>query len=269
MSIFEEDEKTSSHTLVIWAVVLLVLAGIGWGIWTMLQKDTLDKVTLCPSKGPVAQYVVLIDNTSPFSFNEKAALSQRIKSLVINDLPVGALISVFLLDEDYKQHDTPLFERCKPTQWKDDMKYLSSKRLVEKDYADKFDKPLDVVMQHISLDEKAKTSPIFEMLQLVGIKAFEHSNVQGDKQLIIFSDMVANEASFSMYRSTLPSYKEFANTPYGRKSTAMTLQDVKVTINMLTAEPSAAPYGKRSDFWAHYFEANQAKLESVNPMEGL
>jgi hypothetical protein len=269
MSIFEEDEKASSHTLVIWAVVSLVLAGIGWGVWTMLQKDTLDKVTLCPSKGPVGQYVVLIDNTSPFSHNEKAALSQRIKSLVINDLPVGALISVFLLDENYKQHDTPLFERCKPAQWRDDMKYLSSKRLVEKDYADKFEKPLDAVMQRISLDEKGKTSPIFEMLQLVGIKAFEHSNVEGDRKLIIFSDMVANEASFSMYRSTLPSYKEFANTPYGRKSTAMTLEGVNVTINMLTAEPNAAPFRKRSDFWGDYFEANKAKLEDVNPMEGL
>jgi hypothetical protein len=269
MSIFEEDEKTSSPTLVIWAVVLLVFAGIGWGALKMLQKDTFDKETLCPNKGPVAQYVVLIDNTSPFSHNEKAALSQRIESLVINDLPVGALISVFLLDENYKQHDTPLFERCKPAQWQDDMQYLSSKRLVEKEYADKFDKPLDAVMQQISLDEKAKTSPIFEMLQLVGIKAFEHSNVQGDKKLIIFSDMAANEASFSMYRPTLPSYKEFANTPYGRKSTAMTLKDVKVTINMLTAEPNAAPYRKRSDFWGDYFEANKAKLEGVNPMEGL
>lgn len=269
MSLFDDDEKTSSFTLLIWLVVAGVAAGLCWYAWYMFHKDVQDKTTLCPGKGPVGQYVVLIDNTSPFPFNQKAALSQRIKTLVLNDVPQGALVSVFILGEDYKQQAGPIFEKCKPAQWDDDMKLTASKKLVEKEYADKFAKPLDAVVHQISLDQKAKTSPIFEMLQLVGITGFQRANVKGDRHLIIYSDMVANMPQFSMYKSTLPSFKDFAGTSYGRSATALTLEGAVVTINMLAAEPAAAPYVKRSDFWAHYFEANKATLEGVTPMEAL
>jgi hypothetical protein len=269
MSLFEDDEKTSPYTVLIWLGVIGFAACLGWYAWYMYHKDVQDKVTLCPGKGPIGQYVVLIDNTSPFPHNQKVALSQRLKTLVLNEVPQGALVSVFLLGENYKQHDAPIFEKCKPTQWDDDMKLTASKKLVEREYAEKFERPLESVMHQISLDQKAKNSPIFEMLQLVGIKGFERANVQGDRHLIIYSDMVANMPQFSMYNSKLPAYKDFAITSYGRDATARALEGAVVTINMLAAEPAAAPYKMRSDFWAHYFEANKATLESVNPVEAL
>lgn len=269
MSLFEDDEKTSSYTWLMWLAIVAFGAWVSWYAWNNYHKDVQDKVTLCPSNGPSDHYVVLIDNTSPFPFNQKAALSQRIKTLVFSKVPEGALVSVFLLGEDYKRHDAPIFEKCKPAQWKDDMKFTASKKLFEKDYNERFAKPLDAVIQQISLDQKAKTSPIFEMLQLVGIKGFERVNVQGERHLIIYSDMVANMPQFSMYNTKLPTYKEFSNTPYGRDATTQTLEGAVVTINVLAAEPAAASYTKRSEFWERYFVASKVTLDGFYPMEAL
>lgn len=269
MSLFEDDEKTSSSTMLLWLVVIAIAGVLCWYGWYMYNKDGEDKVTLCPNKGPVEHYVVLIDNTSPFPFNQKAALSQRIKTMVLTKVPTGALVSVFLLGEDYKQHSTPVFEKCKPAQWKDDMKLRASKRLVEKQYAEKFAEPMNEIIQNISLDQKAKTSPIFEMLQLVGIKGFAEANVNGPRHLIIYSDMVANMPQFNMYTQKLPAFKDFANTPYGQSATAKTLEGAVVTFNVLATEPNAAPYRMRANFWSEYLEKNLATLDGFYPMEGL
>ncbi|MBB3273824.1 hypothetical protein FHW75_005037 [Pseudomonas sp. OG7] len=269
MSLFEDDEKTSSSTMLLWLVVIAFLGVLSWYGWYVFKKDGEDRVTLCPNKGPTAHYVVLIDNTSPFPFNQKAALSQRIKTMVLTKVPTGALVSVFLLGEDYQNQSTPVFEKCKPTQWNDDMKLVASKRLVEKEYDQKFAKPLNDVIKQIQLDQKAKTSPIFEMLQLVGIKGFAEANVKGPRHLIIYSDMVANMPQFNMYTQKLPAFKDFANTPYGQNATAKTLEGAVVTFNMLATEPNAAPYRMRSDFWSEYLEENHATLDEFNPMEGL
>ncbi|MDR7283166.1 hypothetical protein J2X84_001990 [Pseudomonas corrugata] len=269
MSLYEDEEKTSVSTLIYWLGAIAVVAAIGYFGWREFNKESFDKVTLCPSKGAVGQYVVLIDNTSPFPFNQKVALAQRLKTMVSTEVPEGALVTIFLLGEDYKHNDEPVFEKCNPGQWKDSKRMDAAKKFVEKDFNEKFAKPLDAVVRQISLDQTSKTSPIFEMLQLAGIKGFQRANVEGERQLIIYSDMVANMPQFSMYKSSLPSYKDFANTPYGRDSTAPSLEGAVVTINMLAAESSAATYLKRSEFWARYFEANHATLEHVYPMEGL
>jgi hypothetical protein len=269
MSLYETEKKSGLATVAICILAALVLVGVGFGAYYSFTKDTIDKVSLCPSSGATGHFVVLIDNTSPFPFTQKAALAQRLKSLVANDIPQGALLTVFLLGEDYKHNSSPVFEKCNPGQWAEKNQWSNTKKFVDKDFHEKFEKPLDDVVRQIPLDVRAKTSPIFEMLQLAGINGFQHANVHGEKQLIIFSDMAANMPQFSMYKTALAPYKDFAKTPYGRDSVAPALSGATVTINMLAAEPTAASFTKRSEFWAQYFSENGASLERVNPMEGL
>jgi hypothetical protein len=268
MSLFEEEKKSGLSTILVCLVALIILVIVGYGTYVTLTQETIDKVTLCPSGGPKGQYVVLIDNTSPFPFSQKAALAQRLKSMVLNDVPQGALVTLFLLGENYQQNDAPMFEKCNPGQWGEKNHITNTQKFVDKDFNEKFAKPLDEVVRKIPLNVRAKTSPIFEMLQIAGINGFKRSNVQGQKSLIIYSDMAANMPRFSMYK-VQSSYKDFAKTAYGQESIAPSLAGASVTINMLTAEPTAMPYNKRAEFWAQYFSENGASLDHVDPMEGL
>lgn len=271
MSIYRRKKNRTSPALVVFSVLatLAICGGIAFALWKNSNQETLDKVTLCPSSGPKAQYVVLIDNTSPFPFTQKAALKQRLRDTVVKDLPTGAMLTVFLLGEDYKHNGDPVFEKCNPGQWADGDGWTKTKKFVDEDFNEKFYKPLEAVVNAIPLDSRGKTSPIFEMLQIASIHGFNHQDADGEKRLIIFSDMAANTSEFSMYRNSQLTFKDFSKTSYYQKATAPSLADVSVTINMMTAEPNATPYQKRSEFWAHYFSANLANLEGVVPMEGL
>ncbi|MBC3409818.1 hypothetical protein HU720_00665 [Pseudomonas sp. SWRI51] len=232
-------------------------------------REVLDKETLCPSTGPKGQYVVLIDNTSPFPFTQKIALGQRLKTLVAEELPEGYLLSVFLLGEDFKSNEKPLFERCNPGQWKDRNQSTSNKKFVDRDFNQKFIKPFDDIVRKISLEERSKNSPIFQMLQLVGINGFERAHVTGERRLVIYSDMLANMPEFSMYRSNLAAYEDFRKTAYGQNAVAPGLQGSSVTINLLAADQKTLQNTKLSVFWEQYFQDNGASVEGFSRVEGL
>ena len=268
MSLYEEERNTGKRFL---AILLVILAAVtaAWFGHAAFTKETFDKVTLCPTKGPRGQYVVLIDNTSPFPFTQKAAMGQRLKNMVLNEIPEGYLLTVFLLDEDYKKHESPIFEKCNPGQWKDKNKYMAAKKFVTHVFDEDFAKPLDAVVGKISLEERSKNSPVFEILQLAGIHGFQRGNVQGEKKLIVYSDMMANMPQFSMYKGALPTYAGFRKTPYGQLSVAPGLEGVNVTINLLAADQKTVPYPKLTQFWAEYFESNGASLEAIVPVEAL
>lgn len=270
MSVYRKRNTTSPLVLLLYVLITVaLLLAAGYAIYAHFNAETFDKVTLCPTGGAKGQYVVLIDNTSPFPFTQKAALKQRLRDMVTNDIPAGAMLTVFVLGEDFKHNDEPVFEKCSPGQWVEGEGLTKTKKFVDKDFNEKFAKPLGAVLNRIPLDVRGKTSPIFEMLQLASIHGFRHENAKGDKTLIIYSDMAANTADFTMYKNPQLSYKDFAKTPYAQKVTAPALEDVSVIINMMATEPAVTPYAKRSEFWAQYFSANYASLDQVNPMEGL
>lgn len=269
MSVYAK-RKSNAGTWTLAAVIFIALFSAGWAyINFKLAHDTIDKETLCPTQGPKGHYVVLIDNTSPFPFTQKAALAQRLKNMISTDIPEGYLISVFLLGEKFEQNEKPIFERCNPGQWKDRSQLTATKKFVDRNFNEKFANPLHEVIRKIPLDQHSKFSPIFQMLQLVGINGFSHANVDGDRRLIIYSDMLANMPEFSMYRGAPMSFGEFAKTPYGRSAQAPGLKGAVVSINLLANEHKTAQTNRLGDFWANYFDANEASVDEINSMEGL
>ncbi|MNL95720.1 hypothetical protein D3C81_55230 [compost metagenome] len=269
MSVYAKRESSVGKWVWGGVIGLAVALALGGMAYYKMTHEALDKETLCPSSGPIGQYVVLIDNTSPFPFTQKAALSQRLKTMVLNDVPEGHLLSVFLLGENFEQNEKPIFERCNPGQWSNRNQLTATKKFVDRDFNEKFAKPLDAVVRHIPLDEHSKLSPIFQMLQLVGINGFDHANVKGDRKLVIYSDMLANMPDFSMYKGAPPSYADFAKSPYGRNAQAPGLNGAVVVINLLANEKKTLQTNRLGDFWANYFEANGASVEAIAAMEGL
>ncbi len=138
-------------------------------------------------------------------------------------------------------------------------------RKLRRQYEERFLEPLNKQAEGLVSAEPAKYSPIFEMLQMVSINSLRKHDVRGERELIIFSDMLHNTPQFSMYKGAAD-FAAFAGSDYGRKLT-LDLRDVRVELNVLINSPQLQT--KRNlAFWEAYFNKAGARIVAVRPLEG-
>jgi len=253
--------------IVLGTLALLVVLGVAAGIayFTMTRAEGLNKETLCPASGPTGHYVLLIDKTDPLTFTQNEAFAVMLRELVEKRIPEGYLLSVFSLGEDFKETAKPLVELCNPGAGQDKSELTANLRQLKRQYQDRFLEPLLKHSESVVSLQSAKYSPIFEMLQMVGINAFRKHDVKGEKRLIVMSDMLHNTTQFSMYKGIVD-YSAFAASPYGQKA-QLDLRGVEVEINYLINTPQLQT--KRNlKFWEDYFNKAGARIVAVRPLEG-
>lgn len=252
---------------VIGTVMFLVIAAIAsWAIYYQLTRPKgIDPVTLCPADGPIGHFVLLVDKTDPLTFTQEQSFKVSLRELIGKRIPQGYLFSVFVLGEDFKQTAEPLLELCNPGSGKGKSELTQNPEKLTRQYEAKFLEPLMAQTGAMLSVTPAKTSPIFEMLQLVGINAFRKHDVKGPRRLIVMSDMLHNTTQFSMYRG-LVDYSVFATTDYGQKM-RLQMPDVEVEIHYLMNTPQLQT--KRNvDFWEAHFKKAGARIVEVQPLEG-
>lgn len=244
-------------------VVLAVVAGAGY---FMLNKpDSVNPDTLCPAKGPKGHYVLLVDKTDPLNFTQKEAFSVILHELIEKRTPEGYLLSVFVLGEDFKETAKPLAELCNPGTGEDKSNLTANLKQLRRQYQERFLDPMLKQSDALLAAQPAKGSPIFEMLQLVGINAFRKHDVKGERRLIMMSDMLHNTPPFSMYKGPVD-YPAFSSSDYGKKA-QLELRDVEVEIHYLMNTPQLQT--KRNlKFWEDYFNKAGARIVGVRPLEG-
>lgn len=246
--------------------LFFVLAIMGAsGYYFLTREAAPNKATLCPAKGPKGHYVLLVDKTDPLSFTQKQAFSVLLNDLVRKRLPDDYLLSVFVLGEDFKETAEPLVELCNPGSGENRSAWTSNVEWARRDYEQKFIKPLMQQADALQGSKPAQASPIFEMLQLVAINGFRRQDVKGERRLLLISDMLHNNGSFSMYRAA-PVYSSFADTDYGRKTRA-DLQGVEVELYYLINTPQFQTR-RNQKFWEEYFDKSGARLVEVFPLGG-
>lgn len=248
------------------AAVVVILAAIGVGGYHFYkQPKSADKVTLCPADGPLGHVVVMVDNTDPYSFIQREAFTQALRSLSDEVVPEGHLLSVFSLGENFENNAKPLFERCNPGTSVGKSEVTENLKRIDHRYQEYFKGPIQNLEDSLLSISSAKYSPIFEMIQLASINGFRSQNIQGPRRLIIFSDMLPNTAEFSMF-SGIPDYNIFSKSPYGERIKT-DLSGVKVEIQYLMKYPKLQTM-KQLHFWESYFEEAGARLTRVSTMEG-
>lgn len=245
------------------ALFFAVIAGAGY--YTMSRPKGLNQDSLCPADGPLGHYVLLVDKTDPLNFTQKQAFSVILKELIEKRVPEGYLLSVFALGEDFKENATPLVELCNPGDGTGKSEFDASPRRLQVQYQSKFAEPLLHVSEMLVATESAKWSPIFEMLQLVGINGYRKHGVKGERRLIIMSDMLQNTPLLSMYKGSVD-YSAFSASDYGKKAQPE-LTDVSVELHYLMNSPQLQT--KRNvKFWEDYFAKAGARIVAVRPLEG-
>ena len=247
----------------IFSIILAVV--VGFIYHAMTRPKALNPETLCPAGGPQGHYVLLIDKTDPLNFTQKQAFSVVLKEFIEKKVPEGYLVSVFALGEDFKENATPLVELCNPGDGSNKSEFDANPQKLKAQYHSKFAGPMMKLSESLVATQSAKWSPIFEMLQLVGINGFRKQDVNGERRLIVMSDMLQNMPQFTMYKGPVE-YSAFAASDYGKKAQPE-LTDVSVELHYLMNSPQLQT--KRNlKFWEDYFNKAGARIVAVRPLEG-
>ena len=242
--------------------VAAIIGGVAYYLNTRPKELTPN---MCPADGPIAHYVLLVDKTDPLNFTQKQAFSVLLSELVEKRVPESALLSVFVLGEDFKDNAEPIVELCNPGNGSGKSELTSNLKRLRKQYEERFVGPLLRQSDTLLAAQSSKFSPIFEMLQLVGINAFRKHDVKGERRLIVISDMLQNTPQFSMYKGDAD-FRGFAESNYAKK-TQLELRDVEVELHYLMNTPQLQT--KRNlKFWEDYFSKTGGRIVAVRPLEG-
>lgn len=267
MSKFGAKAKRRDTFMWIAAVALLIVtaAAVVLVVYTQVSRDPpLDKTTMCPAAGALGHIVLLVDKTDPLNFTQRQAFSVAMKELVETKVPEGHLLSIFVLGEKFEHSAAPLIELCNPGSDAGKSELSANLKRLRKQYEDRFVRPLEDAAKALVAEEPAKASPIFEMLQLVGINGFRKHAVKGPRRLIIVSDMLHNTPHYSMYASPAE-FELFESTDYAARTRAE-LRDVSVELYYLMTTPRLQTR-RNQLFWERYFKRAGASLSEVRRLE--
>ena len=257
--------ERTQRRLIMFGVLILVVVLLMFGglVYWLVNREPPLTAALCPSNGPAGHVVLLVDKTDPLSFVQREAFDTFLKNFVDREVAPGQLVSVFALGENYQDTAKPLFEMCNPGTGADKSELTNNLEKLHKQYQNRFYQPMLQLATQLQTVTPGKTSPIFEMLQLISVNAFKkHATINGTRRLVIVSDMLHNTSAYSMY-TTLPDYATFAQTAY-RYQTHVNLSGVKVKIQYLVNAPNLQTR-RHIAFWEQYFVEAGGELTSVQP----
>lgn len=242
---------------VVVAVVILVI--IFW------PGEPIDSITMCPAKGPKGHVVLLVDKTDPLNFTQRQAFVTFLEELAERDIETGHLLSVFVLGEDYQETAKPIFERCNPGKGEGKSELTDNIQKLRKNFRDSFREPMLKFADSLQATHSAKFSPILEMIQLASINGFRKHAIDGQRRLIIVSDMLQNTPQFSMYRE-ISEFQSFQSSDYGKKMQS-DLKGVQIELHYVMNTPHLQTR-RHLKFWEDYFSNAGARIVAVRPLEG-
>lgn len=260
-------QKAKQKLQYILAIFFLVSVAVGATVLAVniSKQEKLDSKFCKEIESIPGHLIILIDGTDKLTYTQQQSLKIDV-SRRINNLETGTLVSVFTLDENFQANSLPVIHLCNPGKFEDgDNKFTKSKAFAYRQFQERFESPVMEKINMLATTEANNSSPILEMLQLVGINGFRRSGIDRNQELIIYSDFLHNTKSFNMYKSTLD-FDTFSLSIYGMQ-TMPKLTGVSVKMKYLMHSPRFQGDSNRR-FWLQLFRQSGAKIESVKIVEG-
>ena len=259
----QQDKKNYFFTFL--CVIFVVCVG-GYVLYSNFFKPVTQYDEFgCPIRNgissPIAQTVVLVDETDVLSTNQSDYLRIKLTSYVKKEMLTGELLSIYFLGDDLNTHTKPIFEMCKVRDGSDADALTENERLIKRRFRKNFQEPLHEKMNML-LEKKTASnqSPILEMIQSIALNSFMKWDVQGDRKLMIFSDMLHHTKEFSLYTQN-PSFESFKRSDYAA-GVASSMPGVEVEIYYFNNTPQ---FQKNSltEFWRDFFRNRGALVSQV------
>lgn len=220
------------------------------------RKDKISAIT-----------VILIDHTDKLNTMQRASLEGRLWDDV-SSIPKNSLLEVYSVGNTTEHPLVPVLNICNPGDENSVNNLTGNKLFAEKNYEEKFKKPIRDILGKIVNDQSDIESPIMESLQSISVTSFiGEQNKNAEKKLIIVSDLLQHSKSFSVYKG-IPDFNTFKDTPYWRSIKA-DFKDVDVEIYVLNRSNAIALQNPRLlKLWTDYFENQYTTVKNVIPVEG-
>jgi len=184
------------------AILNFVLAGLAVAIigfsFFALQPEPYDELTLCEISDELPPHTaVIIDKTDEYSA-QQAGLIAAIIRRTRDRLNVGERFTLFELDQ-YGQFDPRgEFSLCNPGRGDQVNALFQNPKRIEERFNEKFDRPLETILEDLVVPKEAPNSPVLEALARLGqTEAF--SNRAPERRIVIISDMLQNSDVFTAY----------------------------------------------------------------------
>lgn len=264
----EKREQTEKFKLIAGIAVFsfIIVGAIIFAVPQLLEdKIEYDKQTGCPigTNGriaPVAHTVVLIDETDQLTIHQKEFMETYLRNFVRKDLRVGEFLSIYALGDDVQGSRKPIFEMCKMRDGSDADAFTENEKLMTRQFKKKFEAPLNRKFEDLMTPRSAASqSPIFEMIQAIAVNSFLKHDVEGDRRLIIYSDMLQHTNKYSLYKTM--DYENFRRSKYFGE-VSFRLPDTEVYLYVFNTQ-SSYHQNKLIEFWKQFFKEKGAYLNHV------
>ena len=248
-------------------LVFLLGAGIAFFVKSESGAVPTDKVTLCPTKRPPSEIVViLLDVSDQFSEPQRLQVQSHL-ARVRDSIPRFGLVEVYTVDRLGRRVTENVTHICNPGAGDDLSQIYQNPGLARKKWQGFAAKLTSDIDRQIRAPRMA-TSPIFEAIQATALRTFGKPEYDGlPKHLVIVSDLMQHiPGGLSMYQE-VPSFEKFKNTAYFSRIRG-DLQGVSVLIYYLIRSTGPKQKPEHLGFWRDYFRFQGATIESLDRVFG-
>jgi hypothetical protein len=248
-------------------VALLIAGGVAGYVYLEQTRVALDETTLCPKDGARSLTVVLVDRTDPLTTVQRTALRKRLEEIKDGVARYGAL-QIYSVEPIGETLLRPVVDLCNPGRGADIDPKFGNPGLVERKWRERFEAPIEALLDELMKTHEADSSPIMESIQSIAVSTLR-GNAGADipRQLVIASDMLQHTAGYSHYQEALP-FEEFRKSDYYRRFQA-DLRGVEIAIIYIRRDTRRAAQGKAHvQFWRDYVSDLGGTLTSVVALEG-
>jgi hypothetical protein len=248
-------------------VVILLGGGAALALKSKASAVPTDPATLCPTKRPPAEIVViLLDVSDRFSEPQRLQIQNQLARLR-DSVPRFGMVEVYTVDRLGRRVTEPVSHLCNPGTGADLNRIYQNPELAKKKW-DGFAAKLSSDVDRQISKPALKTSPIFEAIQATALRTFgkpEHDGLP--KRLVIVSDLLQNvPGGLSMYDG-VPAFESFQKTPYFSR-VRTDLRGVSVDLYYLVRAAEKRQNRDHLAFWQEYFQEQGAELEAVDKVFG-
>jgi hypothetical protein len=248
-------------------LVFLLSAGISLFVKSESGAVPTDSVTLCPTRRPPSEIVViLLDVSDQFSEPQRLQVQSHL-ARIRDSVPRFGLVEVYTVDRLGRRVTEHVTHMCNPGAGDDLSQIYQNPALARKKWHGFATKLASDIDRQISAP-RMRTSPIFEAIQATALRTFGKPDYDGlPKHLVIVSDLMQNvPGALSMYKE-VPSFEKFKNTQYFSRVRA-DLQGVSVLVYYLIRSIPPKQTPEHLGFWRDYFRFQGATIESVDRVFG-
>jgi hypothetical protein len=247
--------------------VILIAGGATLALKSRSAAVPTDQRTLCPTKRPPSEIMVLLlDVSSRFSEPQRLQLQNQLARLR-DSIPRFGLVEVYTVARLRRRVTEPVNHLCNPGTGAELNQMYQNPQLARKKWEGFATKLRADIDRQIS-SKPLKTSPIFEAIQSTALRTFGKPEYDGlPKRLVIVSDMLQHvPGGLSMYAG-VPSFDSFKNSDYFARVRS-DLRGVSVLIYYLVRPKVEAQDWKHIAFWGDYFQFEGAKMEPMEKVFG-